>query len=321
MSPREDLHPIPEGTRGILEINMKYEELGGNNFFGESTSDAQETSDRRGMISHFQHGTILWHPDTGAHEVHGDILKKYEEIGWERSFLGYPTADEAPFSQEGRVSVFEHGEIYWWPDVGAIELNEVVVHYTGMICFGETDNDGTISTADEPYVTIGIVTPVGHSAIRSPVYEGVDGGESMPDLIEIYRGKPYGMIIDALVMEHDEDNPDKYKDAMTAAAGAAATALTGVIGLIPGVGPLLAVLAGPALLSVVPTVSFELNRLLDFGDDKIGEEALTLTAKQMIVLAARTGNSVEKGIGFKLETPLISGEGASYKVYFGLVPA
>ena len=51
-----------------------------------------------------------------------------------------------------------------------------------------------------------------------------------------------------------------------------------------------------------------------------GSAVNTVSARQMVVLAARTGNSDFKGIGFKIETPLISGSGASYKLYFGLVP-
>jgi hypothetical protein len=41
----------------------------------------------------------------------------------------------------------------------------------------------------------------------------------------------------------------------------------------------------------------------------------------MVLLAARTNNSTFKGIGFKAETPLIAGDGASYKIYFGIIPA
>ena len=45
-----------------------------------------------------------------------------------------------------------------WLDTGARALNDVIVHYTGLHCFGETDVDhGTDS--DEPYATIGVVTP------------------------------------------------------------------------------------------------------------------------------------------------------------------
>ncbi len=42
----------------------------------------------------------------------------------------------------------------------------------------------------------------------------------------------------------------------------------------------------------------------------------------MIVLAGRTPTAVERGVGFKVSTPLMGADkDASYKVYFGLVPA
>lgn len=84
---------------------------------------------------------------------------------------------------------------------------------------------------------------------------------------------------------------------------------------------MLSSVAGPLLAAVAPTVGEELNNLLDMKDDKVGEATLAVSAKEMVVLAARTVNSWELGVGFKLVTPLISGAGASYKVYFGIVPA
>ena len=60
---------------------------------------------------------------------------------------------------------------------------------------------------------------------------------------------------------------------------------------------------------------------VDGGGDRIGSGTTTLSARQMVLLAARTGNSNFNGIGFKAESPLISGSGASYKAYYGLVPA
>jgi hypothetical protein len=88
-------------------------------------------------------------------------------------------SDESDFPEGGRVNVFQGGAIYWWPDTGAIELNDVVVHYTGLICFGETDND-QLSNSDEPYVVLGMTSPTGSWAARSQVYEYVDAGESRP---------------------------------------------------------------------------------------------------------------------------------------------
>ncbi|MEJ7595482.1 MAG: hypothetical protein WKF77_28535 [Planctomycetaceae bacterium] len=162
------------------------------------------------LSNRFQGGMIYSTPATGAHEIHGDILGKWESLGFERSFLGYPKTDEIDFPEGGRVSAFERGTIYWWPDTGAIELNDVVVHYTGLVCFSETDSD-QLSDSDEPYVVLGVVAPTGSSATRSKIYEDVDGGESRPDLLEVYRGKPGGLAFSVLLMEHDEDDPDKYK--------------------------------------------------------------------------------------------------------------
>jgi hypothetical protein len=177
-----------------------------------------------------------------------------------------------------------------------------------------------MSTEDEPYVILGVVSPTGTLVARSQVYEDVDGGESRPDLIEIYRGKPFGINISVLLMEHDFGDPNKYKETMHEATKAAAAGITAGIAAIPIAGPFLAMAAAPLLAEAVPVVAEELNRLLHTQDDRLGEVTLNVTAKQMVVLAARTTNSVEKGVGFKLETPLFSHDGATYKVYFGLVP-
>lgn len=161
----------------------------------------------------------------------------------------------------------------------------------------------------------------GSASFRSAIYTNVDGGESRPDLIEIYRGKPYGINISVLLMKHDEGDPDRYKGAMETAVGAAAAGIAVGIGAIPVVGPGLAPIAALFLMAGVPVVAEELNNLVHLGDDRIGEATLNVTAKHMVVLAARTNNSTERGIDFKLVSPLLSGDGASYKVYFGLVPA
>jgi hypothetical protein len=57
------------------------------------------------------------------------------------------------------------------------------------------------------------------------------------------------------------------------------------------------------------------------GDDKVGSSTLYLSPKQMVLLAARTANSVERRVGYKIATPLLSGDGGSYKIYFGTVPS
>ena len=57
--------------------------------------------------------------------VYGAILSRYAELGGAAGWLGGPVTDEQDFSEGGRVSMFQHGAIYWWPDTGAIELRQV----------------------------------------------------------------------------------------------------------------------------------------------------------------------------------------------------
>ena len=252
--------------------------------------------------------------------VIGAIRDKWIELGGASSFLGEPLTDEMDFPEGGKVSVFQGGAIYWWPDTGAIELNNVVIHYTGLICFGET-NDGPTSSADEPYVVIGLTTPTGTSSIRSQIYNSVDAGFSRPDVVEVYHGKPTGLALSILLMEHDSGNPDKYKDEMGVAIQAAIPAVQALLTLIPKIGKVISTVAGPILQAIAPTVTNALNSLLGTEDDRIGDSTIALSAKQMVVLATRTGVSVDRGVGFKVETPLLSGDGGSYKVYFNLIAA
>ena len=80
-----------------------------------------------GRYNHFQAGSIYWTPATGAHEVHGAIRKLWAGMGWERSFLGYPTSDELSTEDGlGRYSEFQHGSIYWRPTTGALACRETM---------------------------------------------------------------------------------------------------------------------------------------------------------------------------------------------------
>jgi hypothetical protein len=173
-------------------IRAKWAELGWERSpVGYPVSDETVAPDGFGRYNHFSNGgSIYWTPATGANVVWGDIRKRWEALGWERSYLGYPTSDEVDFPEGGRANSFEHGGIYWWADLGAIDLRGVIVHYTGLHCFGETDWDQG-SGSDEPYVIVSVTTPTSASTTRTRVYDDVDAGESRPDLIEVHRGPPY----------------------------------------------------------------------------------------------------------------------------------
>ncbi|MBW4616797.1 MAG: hypothetical protein KME21_26825 [Desmonostoc vinosum HA7617-LM4] len=101
---------------------------------GYPLTDETPTPDGIGRFNHFQGGSVYWSPSTGAHEVHGAIRDKWASIGWERSFLGYPTTDEmdSSFFGQGRVNNFQHGDINWSPATGAIVSPEIV-HFNNHV--------------------------------------------------------------------------------------------------------------------------------------------------------------------------------------------
>ena len=83
--------------------------------------------DGRGRFRDYQNGTIYWTPQTGAHEIHGDIRVKWSQLGGHRSFLGYPITDETGCPDgQGRFNHFEHGSIYWRGDIGPHEVHGAI---------------------------------------------------------------------------------------------------------------------------------------------------------------------------------------------------
>ncbi|MFE9582850.1 alpha/beta hydrolase-fold protein [Nocardia sp. NPDC006044] len=74
-----------------------------------------KTPNRDGAVQSFENGPFYYSAKTGVHRVQGMILGKYAQMGYENSFLGFPTAEEQPTKDLGRYSRFEGGNIYWSP--------------------------------------------------------------------------------------------------------------------------------------------------------------------------------------------------------------
>ena len=82
-------------------------------------------ADGAGFARNFQKGAIIWHPLEGAHELHGPILARWNELGAEKGFLGFPTTDVMPGNDvraEGCFTHFQGGSIYWAPLPIAVAL-------------------------------------------------------------------------------------------------------------------------------------------------------------------------------------------------------
>ena len=93
---------------------------------GYPITDETATADGSGRYNHFRalqlpgkpEASIFWHPDTGAHEVYGAIRTKWQEMGWEKSRLGYPVAAEQDQGR-GRIQRFQGGALFWTPQGGS----------------------------------------------------------------------------------------------------------------------------------------------------------------------------------------------------------
>lgn len=106
---------------------MEYAALGGSSgLLGAVVQAETAASDHRGRYAVYRRGRIYWTSTTGAHEVHGSILRAFSDVDGIHGVLGYPTADtQSSSDRRSRYSNFENGRIYYWgagtfPIIGAI---------------------------------------------------------------------------------------------------------------------------------------------------------------------------------------------------------
>ncbi|HSC52064.1 MAG TPA: hypothetical protein VLC98_00470 [Phnomibacter sp.] len=116
------------GDFPVHPITLKYYSLGGSlGWLGPAATGINTCPDGVGKYQHYASGSIYWHPSTGAHEVHGAIRARWQSLGWERSFLGYPLTDESKCPDNiGRYNHFQGGSIYWSPSTGAWEVHGAI---------------------------------------------------------------------------------------------------------------------------------------------------------------------------------------------------
>jgi len=80
---------------------------------GYPATDEQSTPDGVGRYNHFtKAGSIYWTTATDAHGVWGEIRKRWAALGWERSYLRYPTSSEMDVPG-GRQNNFQGGYVFW----------------------------------------------------------------------------------------------------------------------------------------------------------------------------------------------------------------
>jgi uncharacterized protein with LGFP repeats len=88
---------------------------------GYPVTDEAGTPDGIGAYNHFNRdASIYWTGRTGAHLVVGAIRNRWASLGWERSYLGYPTSDEFAIPGGAR-SNFQKGYIVWYTNGTVID--------------------------------------------------------------------------------------------------------------------------------------------------------------------------------------------------------
>lgn len=116
-------------TRGAVEMHgdvwRRWVSFGRQNGkLGAPIADHQVARQSWARIGLFEHGAIYWTKGRGAKEVHGDIWKKWNSMGRETGTLGAPTTDQQTARNGyGRISLFDHGAVYWSSGRGAKEVH------------------------------------------------------------------------------------------------------------------------------------------------------------------------------------------------------
>lgn len=83
---------------------------------------------RGGVYQVFQGATLYWSSSTGAQPVSGGFYQLWASLGWERSFLGYPTSGELR-ADNGVFQRFQGGTLYWSAATGAHSVSGAFYSY------------------------------------------------------------------------------------------------------------------------------------------------------------------------------------------------
>jgi peptidoglycan/xylan/chitin deacetylase (PgdA/CDA1 family) len=146
-------------TGGIL---TKYRALGTVTSFLQFPTTDELAAAAGGYYNHFQGGSIYWSSATGAHEVHGWIRTKWQSLGAEAGFLGYPRTDEVAMSV-GRASQFQGGNVYSSKANGAHEVHGAIL--TRYLALGGTGSRLGPPVSDVYAVAVGFRSDFVHGAI------------------------------------------------------------------------------------------------------------------------------------------------------------
>lgn len=113
-------HKIKNGAANVPS-KTAIEDMAEKLELGEPVTDERTCPDGVGKNRVYQGGNsiVYWTPKTPAAAVSGENLKKYAQIGYEKSILGYPITNEVKIRDEGTYQRFQKGNMYYTPRHGS----------------------------------------------------------------------------------------------------------------------------------------------------------------------------------------------------------
>ncbi|NKR57492.1 hypothetical protein GS474_16135 [Rhodococcus hoagii] len=80
-------------------------------WLGDRLHTGERDAAKGGKYADFEHGSIYWHPDTGAVAVPTLVYEVWKRNDWERGLLGFPQRFHVVYKDEGDVQSFQGGTI------------------------------------------------------------------------------------------------------------------------------------------------------------------------------------------------------------------
>lgn len=251
-----------------------------------------------------------------------EIRLKHQEVDSIQTKLG-PLGDGLIRNGNVFTQNFPGGQIVFNGPVPLVAhiTRESVIRFVGFKCFGTTDGPGS----DEPYLIISVYSPDNRTKVQTTripegdPFEDVDEGTIRVSTKMIWQGAPLRMQVFTILMEHDNGDPEEVKKSVQDKlnesideAAAAGAALVGGFGLpIPeGV-----------VRDVLGVITLGISTLAGnlFGDSTIGTDSFPVYGSELEKAAENPYpiRLMDDGVNrYTHETSLISGSGASYKVYY-----
>jgi hypothetical protein len=120
-------------------------------------SDVLKDGTSVGRFSEFESTTIYWTPTVGAFEVHGDIRRKYQEVGGPGGELGFPISDEGDIPSvagPGKYNCFQNGSLLWYGSYDTMVVARPFAVRLGRI--NTRESEGWTMGQNDVYIRLGL---------------------------------------------------------------------------------------------------------------------------------------------------------------------